>query len=358
MLDTDRIFRFFDLHFLCSYFTFGLYEDINEASTSSVVESEADKFSKYGGKCQSCLNFADKSLFISCYSPSAISAMAFDNKRALWLTAGVLSGLGSALCIAELRKFIREKCTRKPLSKMEDSIRLEDLEVLVRSPNYSLRKSAEQVVLDRAMKDHNLDFIANACYSRDELQILKAVVALAVLVKNAERVDRDKMIEHGVLESLSHALVNSVQVEFKELVKMGGYDFRLQRCASESLFHLIYDDDSSKIRLMQCNSSIVRVLLKLISETRNKEVMRWSLFTIHQLSACESLRPVIAEKGVIPTVSEMLVRNQGDFVLMRTCLHTMVMFVNNNTEDEVVHLKEMAKYDIFRPAVVSLRAGE
>ena len=45
-------------------------------------------------------------------------------------------------------------------------------------------------------------------------------------------------------------------------------------------------------------------------------------------------------------------------MLMRACLHTMVMFVNNNTDDEVVHLKEMAKYDVIRPAVVSLRAGE
>ena len=62
--------------------------------------------------------------------------------------------------------------------------------------------------------------------------------------------------------------------------------------------------------------------------------------------------------GVIPVVSQTLVKNQGDFVLMRTCLHTMVMFVNNNTEEEVEHLKEMAKYDIFRPAVVSLRSGE
>lgn len=284
--------------------------------------------------------------------------MAFDNKRALWIAAGILSGLGTAFCITELRKFIREKCTRRPLSKMEDSIRLEDLEVLVRSPNYSLRKSAEQVVLDRAMKNHNLDFIIEACYSSDELQILKAVVALAVLVKSSERVEKDKLIEHGILESLAHALVDSVQLGFKELVKMGGYDFRLQKCASESLFHLVYDEDSAKIRLTRSNSSLVGTLLKLISETRNKEVMRWSLFTIHQLAACDSLRPQILDSGVIPIVSEMLVRNQGDFVLMRTCLHTMVMFVNNNTEDEMVHLKEMAKYDVIRTAVVSLRAGE
>lgn len=284
--------------------------------------------------------------------------MAFDNKRVIWIAAGVLSGLGTAFCITELRKFIREKCTRKPLSKMEDSIRLEDLEVLARSPNYSLRKSAEQVVLDRAMKDHNLDFIITACYSTDEIQVLKAVVALAVLVKNCERVARDKLIEHGILESLSHALVHSVEVGFKKLGEIGGYDFRLQRCASESLFHLVYDEDTTKIRLAKSNSSIVRTLLELVSETRNKEVMRWSLFTVHQLAACETLRPVVLEHGVIPVVSQTLVKNQGDFVLMRTCLHTMVMFVNNNTEEEVEHLKEMAKYDIFRPAVVSLRSGE
>ncbi|XP_067026328.1 uncharacterized protein [Acropora muricata] len=284
--------------------------------------------------------------------------MAFDNKKAIWLTAGVLSGLGTMFCIREFRKFIKEKSTRKPLSMMEDSIRLEDLEVLVRSANYSLRKSAEQVVLDRAMKDENIYFIVKTCYSKNELQILKSVVALSVLVKNSERVDRDRLIERGVLESLSHALVNSVMIEFKELANMGGYDFRLQRCVSESLFHLIYDDDSAKIRLVEANSFIVGALIKLMAETRNKEVMRWSVFIIHQLSACDSLRPLIIDNGVVSTVSEMLVRNQGDFVLMRTCLHTMLMFVNNNTEEEVVHLKEMAKYDVFRPAVVSLRADD
>lgn len=284
--------------------------------------------------------------------------MAFDNKKAIWLTAGVLSGLGTMFCIREFRKFIKKKSTRKPLSMMEDSIRLEDLEVLVRSANYSLKKSAEQVVLDRAMKDENIYFIIKTCYSKNELQILKSVVSLSVLVKNSERVDRDRLIERGVLGALSHALVNSVLIEFKELANMGGYDFRLQRCASESLFHLIYDDDSAKIRLVEANSFIVEALLKLMAETRNKEVMRWSVFIIHQLSACDSLRPLIIDNGVVSTVSEMLVRNQGDFVLMRTCLHTMLMFVNNNTEEEVVHLKEMAKYDVFRPAVVSLRAGK
>lgn len=284
--------------------------------------------------------------------------MAFDNRRALWLAAGILSGLGTAFCIAELRKLIREKCTRKPLSQMEDNIRLEDLEVLVRSSNYSLRKSAEQVVLDRAMRDQNLDFIINACYSDDEFQVLKGVVVLAMLVKNAERREREKLIDHGILESLSHSLVYSVQVGYRKLVEMGGYEFRLQRCASESLFHLIYDEEGSKARLAQSNSAIIAVLLQLMSETRNKETMRWSLFTVHQLAACDALRPELLNNGVIPTVSEMLVRNQGDFVLMRTCLHTMVMFVNNNTEDEVAHLKEMAKFDVFRAAVVSLRAGE
>lgn len=285
--------------------------------------------------------------------------MAFDNRKALWLAAGLLSGLGTAFCITELRKFIREKCTRKPLSQMADNIRLEDLEVLVRSPNYSLRKSAEQVVLDRAMKDKNLDFINNACYSHDEFQVLKAIVALAMLVKNAERGrEREKLIDHGTLESLSHSLVYSVQVGYKKLDEMGGYEIRLQRCASESLFHLIYDEEESKIRLAQSNSAIVAVLLQLMSETRNKEAMRWCLFTVHQLAACDALRPELLSNGVIPKVSEMLVRNQGDFVLMRTCLHTMVMFVNNNTEDEVIRLKEMAKYDVFRAAVVSLRAGE
>lgn len=337
--------------------------DLHEVLVQDLLtqhESEADNvlFSKYGGKCQSFFIFADKYLLGNCFLSVAISVMAFDDRRALWFAAGLLSGLGTAFCIAELRKFIREKCTRKPLSHLEDNIRLEDLEVLVRSSNYSLRKSAERVVLDKAMKNKNLDFIMNACYSDDEFQVLKAVVALAMLVKNSERHEREKLIDHKIVESFSHSLVHSVKVGYRKLVEMGGYDFRLQRCASESLFHLIYDEEATKLRLAQSDSSVVAVLLQLISETRSKEVMRWSLFIVHQLASCESLRAELLANSVIPVVSEMLVRNQGDFVLMKTCLHTMVMFVNNTTEGEIAHLKEMAKYDVFRAAVVSLRAGE
>ena len=284
--------------------------------------------------------------------------MAFEKGKIACLAAGIVSGFGTALCISQLREFIREKCTRKPFSRMEDSIRLEDLEVLVRSPNFSLRKSAEQVLLDRAMKKPNLEFIIKACYSQDEFQVLKAVVVLTMMINDSEHADRERMLEHGILESLSHCLVRSVNSGYGDLVQMGGHDFQLQRFASESLFHLIFDEDEAKIRLARCNSSIIRILLRLISETPNKEVMRWCLFAVHQLAACESLRPVLVTNQVTPVVSEMLVRNQGDLVLMRTCLHTLVMFVNNNTEDEVELLKEMAKHGVIRTAVVCLRAGE
>lgn len=43
---------------------------------------------------------------------------------------------------------------------------------------------------------------------------------------------------------------------------------------------------------------------------------------------------------------------------MRVCLYIMVMFVNNNIDDEVVYLKEMVKYDVIRLVVVFFRVGE
>lgn len=43
---------------------------------------------------------------------------------------------------------------------------------------------------------------------------------------------------------------------------------------------------------------------------------------------------------------------------MRVCLYIMVMFVNNNMDDEVVYLKEMVKYDVIRLVVVFFRVGE
>lgn len=36
----------------------------------------------------------------------------------------------------------------------------------------------------------------------------------------------------------------------------------------------------------------------------------------------------------------------------------MVMFVNNNIEEEVVYFKDMVKYDVFRSVVVFFRVGE
>ena len=282
--------------------------------------------------------------------------MSFDRKSIIWIAGGVLSAVSTAFCISELRKILREKCTRNPLSRLEDGIQMKDLAILAKSPNVSLRRSAEQVLLDRAMKKKNLDFIAQACYSDDEFQVLKAVTVLGLLGKNAGY--RNRLVRSGVLENLSYCLIYSFKYGYEKLAEMGSEDVRLQRVVSSALFDLICDDNSAKVKLVRSDPSIVATVLSLMSESRNKEVMRWCLFLAHQWSICESLHKEMIHNNAIPLVAQMLVVNQGDPILMRLCLQMMVMYANASEENEVEALHEMAKHDVLVPTAVCLKAGK
>ena len=316
--------------------------------------------SKDGGKRESTFEGADTRsccCFASYFRHVTSAMMAFDNKRgALWIAAGIFSGFGTAFCLSELRRRLREKCSREPLSRLEDSIRLADLEILARSSNTSLKKSAEQLLLDRAMKKQNLHFIVNVCYSEDEYQVLKGVTVLGVLVKSTEF--KDRLVQHGVLETLAHCLEFSYSRGYKTLAEMGGLDVRLQKLSSAALFDLLCDEDANKTRLVQANPSVVVAILQLMAKTKSKEVMRWCLFDAHQLTLCETVRQELIISGAVPIVSELLVRNQGDAILIRLCLQMLVTFANASEQDEADILKAIGEYDVFVPTVVSLRAGE
>ncbi|XP_032239903.1 uncharacterized protein LOC5514394 isoform X2 [Nematostella vectensis] len=283
--------------------------------------------------------------------------MADESRKVFWLTVGLVSGVSTAYCLSELRRILRQKCIRRQLSDMEDKIiRLEDLEVLCRSTNLALKRSAEQLLLDRAMDKQNLEFIIHACFSADEMQVLKGVTVLGVLIKSSEY--HRRLVDNGVIEGLAHCLNHSLAPGYIKLSEDGYKDVKLQRIASSALFDLICDEESFKARLGHSSPQIVPTLLKLMFESKSKEVIRWSIFVAHQLSLCDEVRPALLENDVIGIVSQMVVRNQGDNVLMRLCLQTLVMCINTNEEGEIQQLREMASHGIVRPAVMCLKSDD
>lgn len=284
--------------------------------------------------------------------------MASEGKKAFWLGFGILSGIGVTLCISELRKRIREKySTRHSLAEIQDAIALEDLAALARSPNISLKRSAEQIILERAMKDDNLEFILNACNDIDnELQVLKGVTVVGVLVKSTEF--RSKLIAFKVIETLAHCLDYSIDPGYKYLEETGGRHVKVQRVITSACFDLICDDDGLKTRLGNATPKVIKSILYLMRKSRSKEVVRWSIFVTHQLSLCDTIRPKLLDDNVISIVAQVLVRYQGDNILMRLCLQTLVMCANTNEEGEIHALHEMAQHKIIQPTVACLKSGE
>lgn len=283
--------------------------------------------------------------------------MATEGKKAFWLGFGVLSGIGVTLCISELRKRIRENSTRHTLSEIQDAIDLEDLATLAQSPNITLKRSAEQLILERAMKDKNLEFIMNACITNhNEVQVLKGITVVGVLVKSAEF--RNKLIAFKVIETLAYCLDYSIDPGYKDLEATGGRHVKIQRVVTSALFELVCDDDSLKSRLGNATPKIISSILHLMSSSRSKEVIRWSIFVAHQLSLCDTVRPKLVDDNVISIVAQVFVKNQGDNVLMRLCLQTLVMCANTNEEGEIQALHEMAQYNVIQPTVACLKSGE
>lgn len=284
--------------------------------------------------------------------------MASEGKKAFWLGFGLLSGIGVTLCISELRKRIRENySTRQSVAEIQDAIALEDLATLARSPNISLKRSAEQIILERAMKDDNLEFIINACTDPDnELQVLKGVTVVGVLIKSTEF--RSKLVAFKVIETLAYCLDYSIDPGYKDLEATGGRHIKIQRVITSAFFDLICDDDGLKNRLGNATPKIIKSILYLMNTARSKEVIRWSICVTHQLSLCDTIRPKLVEDNVISIAAQVLVRNQGDNILMRLCLQTLVMCANTSEEGEIQALHEMQHYKIIQPTVACLKSGE
>lgn len=261
-----------------------------------------------------------------------------------------------SLCISELRRRIRQNSTRHTLAEIQDAIALEDLATLARSPNISLKRSAEQVILERAMKDKNLEFILNACTTNsDEVQVLKGITVVGVLIKSSEF--RTKLIAFKVIETLAHCLDYSIEPGYKELEAVGGRHVKVQRVIVSALFDLICDNDRLKTRLSDATPNVISSVLYLMNNSRSREVIRWSIFVVHQLSLCDSVRPKLVDENVIKFVAQVFVKNHGDNVLMRLCLQTLVMCANSNEEGEIQALHEMAQYNVIQPAVAALKSG-
>lgn len=303
---------------------------------------------------QRCAALYDFTIFYP-YTDLYAIKMAVDGRKAFWIGFGIFSGIGVTYCVSELRKLLREKCTRRPLSLLEDAIQLDDLACLARSPNLSLRRSAEQLILDRAMKDKNLEFIMSACFSHDEVQVLKGIVVIGVLVKSADF--RNKLLHFDVLETLACCLDHSIDPGYKMLAETGGRDVKLQRVITSSLFDLVRDDDALKTRLGNASSKIVSSVLQLMFASPSKEVMKWCIFVTHQLALSDTVRPQLLENDCVGIVSQVMVKNQGDNVLMTLCLQTLVMCANVTEEGEIQALHEMASHNIIPPTVACLKAG-
>eukprot|EP00126_Sphaerothecum_destruens_P004038 Sdes_comp17923_c0_seq1m7179 len=89
--------------------------------------------------------------------------------------------------------------------RLQDGIDILSLGLLTRSDNVSLKRSATQILLDRAMHTENIKKIISSALPESPHHLrVKATASLSLLAKNEE--NREKLIRFGALQSLISCL--------------------------------------------------------------------------------------------------------------------------------------------------------
>nr|XP_054765634.1 uncharacterized protein LOC129272528 [Lytechinus pictus] len=254
-----------------------------------------------------------------------------------------------------LRNWLRHVVSKNLEQKIEDAISNEALSELAKSANVGLRQSAEQLLLDRITKREAFVYVLKACRSKDEQKALQACTALCVILKSVDQ--RVFQVDLFILQTLLTSLCCSMDRWNNYHTHIPDVDFpdRMQRMMLATIYDLSTDPAFlSKLEQIKCRD-LVSVILELLDQSKNKEVQRYSLLLLLQMTMqgknCASLDAfrIIGEKSVL---------HHGDLMLQKICYQLLVTLINAQSTDSSVLIREIGKQDILIPMVVSTKSED
>ena len=254
----------------------------------------------------------------------------------------------------------KERC----LMDHANDIDAKDLEILARSGNFALRKSAEQVLTDRMVSGKHLTYLLQQCLSDDKTERKKALCVLSIISKTREF--KAILVKNGVLNVVFKCIgMISDDFQVAKLAEKCYADYEIEQTLKFSvvtIFDLISENEKYLKKFFKSCKELVGFLLELIcdpSDSINTDVRRLSILILQQMMQNEEMRCNLISYGMIQRTSLCFLRTLGDAWLSRNCLQILVMHINL-FEDYVTEefLQEMAQLGIIPVLIGCLKSDD
>ncbi|XP_062521263.1 uncharacterized protein LOC134196204 [Corticium candelabrum] len=106
---------------------------------------------------------------------------------------------------------------------------------------------------------------------------------------------------------------------------------KVQRAALHAVFELICENEANQ-RTVVTHSEFISTIFKLMQTSVDREAMQWLVFIIHQLTTSANSSQHLLTEDLLPPFAKAANFCQGDLVLTRYCLESIVThFVTNDT---------------------------
>ncbi|XP_030841407.1 uncharacterized protein LOC591592 isoform X2 [Strongylocentrotus purpuratus] len=198
-------------------------------------------------------------------------------------------------------------------------------------------------------------YVLKSCRSSDEEKALQACTALCVILKSVDQ--RVFQVDLFILQTLVTTLSSSMDRWTHYRTHIPDVDFpdRMQRMTLATIYDLSTDPAFlSKLEQMK-SKDLAIIVLELLEKSRNKEVQRYSLLLLLQMTMqgknCASVDAfrIIGEKSVF---------HHGDVMLQKICYQLLVTLTNAQSTDATLFIHEIAQQDALVPMVVSTKSDD
>ena len=288
------------------------------------------------------------------------------NTLPLAITTGVAALMGSiaAWKIKSLYASL-ENNKEKELTEIVHDLNIENIAALLKSSDFKIRQSAEQLLLDRTARKWTLSYILKQCIVDDIKQVVKAVTAIHLLVKSSEYA-KAKLINCQATEILTKTIENiSKNFDYNYLVQECKENYIVEKVLNHcvaSLFHLLLHTPSALAEFSKEKTCIKEILVNILGDHSfyiSTEVRRWSTYILHQLVQQEvPIKSSLRQWGIIRKATRCIIVTAGDILQIQLCLQILVQYLNDSAEEMVQICKEMATLGILSHLVGLLRSDD
>ncbi|XP_071828280.1 uncharacterized protein [Apostichopus japonicus] len=262
-----------------------------------------------------------------------------------------LSASGGALFAFYIYKRVRELRSQQFPNRIATAISNEQLAVLAKSSNVSLRQSAEQMLLDRILEREAFTEVVQGCYSKDENKLYQACSVFCVVLKSVNFSVPLSLSQ--IVKLLTSCLQRSLDRESDSEAKSRDsiFSVKIQRMTLATICDFLSDSINRKDVLVSSCPDIIPVCIRLVKEGKNKEVLRYSVLLLFQIAGLGTTLEV-REAGAIPVLASRIITFHGDQIMQRITLQTIVVLIGS-VDDSKPLCAEIARPMVLMPVVSS-----